>query len=139
MNNSLKTEDLEIEDLEDDFYVEMSRRISKISEGTYTATIQNISLVRDVQTNYGGITKIRDMYWVTFGVNGSTVRKRYTKSVHEKSSLYKTIKALTREDPRNGYDVRHLIGRECLVTIVHKVDMRGNIWENVEAVMPSLS
>jgi len=28
------------------------------------------------------------------------------------------------------------MGQKCLVTIVHNEDTRGNIWENVEAVMP---
>lgn len=128
----------EYEDYEDDFYVDMPKHIPKISEGTYTAKIQDITLEKDVEMNYGGVTKVKDVYWLTFAVNGSTVRKRYTKSAHEKSNLYKTIKALTGEDPRKGYQVRQLIGQECLVTIVHKEDTRGNIWENVEAVMPAL-
>jgi len=34
MNKSLESEDFEIEDLEDDFYVEMPERVPKLSEET---------------------------------------------------------------------------------------------------------
>jgi len=143
-NNNMKNTEEEYENPEnsldvedDDFYIQAKKRKPQIKAGTHEAVIKDITLVKNVETNYGGTPKVVDMYYVEFAVDGSTVKKRYTKTVeNEKSNLFKLIKGLTGIDPRDGYAVKQLIGKECLITVVHNEDKRGNIWANISAVMP---
>ncbi|MGB8311310.1 MAG: hypothetical protein WCE81_05540 [Halobacteriota archaeon] len=55
----------------DEFFVAAAKRTPKIGGGTYPATIEDISVERDVETNFGGVTKVQDTYWFKFSVNGS--------------------------------------------------------------------
>jgi len=42
----------------DEFFVAAAKRTLKIGGGTYPATIEDISVERDVETNFGGVTKV---------------------------------------------------------------------------------
>lgn len=53
----------------DEFFVAAAKRTPKIGGGTYPATIEDISVERDVETNFGGVTKVQDTYWFKFSVN----------------------------------------------------------------------
>lgn len=67
-----------------------------------------------------------------------TVRKRYTASLHEKSSLAKDL-VLWRGRPfspeeRRGFDLERLIGACCQLQVVHAVKDDGRTFANVAAV-----
>ena len=111
-------------DLDEDYFVEIGKRTAKVPTGTHPAEILGINIKKGVESNFGGETKVRDVYDFEFGVNGSVVTRRFIKSMHELSALRKTIKTLTGEDLSEKYDVRSLIGLQCLVTIAHvRIDL----------------
>jgi len=98
-----------------------------------------ISLEKDIEMNYGGVTKVRDIYWFTFGVKRKYRMKVLCKECTRKEQFVQDNQGADRRGRTQGLSqVRQLTGQECLVTIVHKEDARGNICENVEAVKPIL-
>lgn len=66
-----------------------------------------------------------------------TVRKQYTLSMHEKSSLRRDLEswsgASLTEEP---FDVEDMIGLNCQVQVVHNLSNNGKTYANVQAVVP---
>jgi hypothetical protein len=94
-------------------------------------------------TAFGDKHKI-NIRWQSAERNGKgqqlTVQKRYTLSLHEKSSLRSDLQAwrgkpFTAEEAR-GFDVEKLIGVNALVNVIHKKSDDGKVWANVAAVSP---
>lgn len=61
--------------------------------------------------------------------------QEYTLSTHEKSNLRKVIHALIgaelTDQEAESFDVEDLIGKECLVTVVHNEGKNGKIYANI--------
>lgn len=68
-----------------------------------------------------------------------TVWRRYTASLHEKSSLRKDLASWRGRDftfdELAGFDVEKLIGVPCMIGVVHDV-REGKTYANVSSVMP---
>jgi hypothetical protein len=67
------------------------------------------------------------------------VRKRYTLSLHEKSTLRKDLESW-RGRPftpaeLEGFDLEVLLGVPCLLSVMHAIKPEGNTWANVAAIM----
>ncbi len=67
-----------------------------------------------------------------------TVRKRYTLSLHERSTLRKDLeswrgRAFTEEE-LNGWDVENVLGVPCMLSVVHAA-VNGKVYANVAAIM----
>jgi len=66
------------------------------------------------------------------------VKKRYTRSLHEKSSLYKDLRGwrgvpLTAEESRQ-FDLDLLVNKPCQVLITH-VEKDGTVYGNISAIL----
>jgi hypothetical protein len=64
----------------------------------------------------------------------------FTLSLHEKASLRKTIESwlgrkLTAKEEEEGYDIYALLGKECIVNIVHNA-VGDKTYANVDSVSP---
>ncbi len=66
--------------------------------------------------------------------------KQYTASLNEKSTLSKDLEAWRgkkfKKEDRDGFDVEKLIGANAQVQIVHNVADNGNVYGNVQAIVP---
>lgn len=105
-------------------------RQPRLDVGVYDAVIESVVPVDGVETRFG----VRDQIVVTFDVDGTSVRKRYNKSLHPKSALYGLIFELA-GDLGENFDVAELEDKPCRVTIVHRMTETGDVWENVDRVM----
>lgn len=68
------------------------------------------------------------------------VQKRYTLSLHEKSTLRHDLeswrgRAFT-EAESEGFDVETLLGANCMLNVMHKKGDKGGTFANIAAVMP---
>lgn len=85
---------------------------------------------------------------VEFEVDGekinkpAAVYKKFTASLHEKSTLRAILKSWRGRDftpeELSGFDMKNTIGAPCLINITHtpKDDGSGGVWENVSSVTP---
>lgn len=69
-----------------------------------------------------------------------TLAKRFTASLHEKSALRKMLeqwrgKTFTDEELA-GFDLREILGKEALVTVVHDKGDNGMTYANIAAIGP---
>lgn len=101
-----------------------------------------------LEVTYNGATKRQhkmDIYWESDEKNPDNgkpflVRKRYTLSLDEKSTLRKDLeswrgKAFTPDEIRNGFDVERLLGANCQLNVTH-VERAGQTYANVTAIVP---
>ena len=69
-----------------------------------------------------------------------TISQTYTNSMNKKANLRKLIeswfgKALPSEEAANNFELKALLGRACMVNVVHK-ESNGKTFANVNTVMP---
>lgn len=69
-----------------------------------------------------------------------TISQTYTNSMNKKANLRKLIeswfgKPLPTEEAANNFELKALLGRTCLVNVVHK-ESGGKTYANVNGVMP---
>jgi hypothetical protein len=97
------------------------------------------------ETEFGGKRQLR----VTFVLpqetmtNGRpfTVGRTLSKSYHRKATLRGFIdtllgRSLSEVEMRDGFDARALLGKVCMVQIVHNVKEDGVVYANIDNVMP---
>lgn len=115
--------------------------------GTHPAVCCDVVDLGTLEVTFGGKTKSQHKVNIVWQIEelredgkAFTVRKRYTLSLHEKSSLRKDLeswrgKAFTKEE-LEGFDLEVLIGVGCMVNVIHapKKD-GGSPWANVTGVM----
>jgi hypothetical protein len=68
------------------------------------------------------------------------VSKFLTVSLHEKASLRKVIKGilgrdLTKKEDDEGYDIFQILGKSCLVTLIHKAGKDNSVNANIDSVL----
>ncbi|MDE2105687.1 MAG: hypothetical protein KGL39_51140 [Patescibacteria group bacterium] len=69
-----------------------------------------------------------------------TISKRYTWSMHEKSTLRKHLEAWRgrkfqdNEFGPGGFDIRNVIGKVCTISVVHKENTEGDIFANIDSI-----
>ncbi len=126
-----------------------------IAEGAYPARIYQMIHIGTIAGFQGAMqNKVR----ITFefptelkvfkeenGEQPQVLSQDYTLSFHEKATLTKVINACDPKALKVGedglideYDVENLLGKSCLVTVVHKVGKEGKVFANVGncTVMP---
>lgn len=69
------------------------------------------------------------------------VVQRYTLSLHEKSKLRPMLEAwrgrkFTNEE-LEGFDLERLLGANCQVQVCHNISSDGQVYANVQAVVPA--
>jgi len=100
-------------------------RVALVDDGDYDAVITGVEEQNDVQTTY----EVKNMVVLTFDAGGTEVRKRYSRSLHEKSDLYWLVKELVGE-PGDRFDLDTLIGTPCRIFITHTETETG-MWRYV--------
>jgi len=99
----------------------------------------------DVKQPDGSAKKVHkiEVYWQIPAINPETlkrfeVRKRYTLSFHEKSTLRKDVEAW-RGKPfpkdQKEFDVEALLGINAMLNVQHQAATNGKVYANVMAVM----
>jgi hypothetical protein len=96
------------------------------------------------ETQWGPKQKL-EIRWQIDQLNQETGRpflviKSYTASLNEKAQLCKDLEAwrgkkFTKEE-RDGFDVEKLIGQNCQLQVVQNMVENGNVYANVQAVVP---
>ena len=69
-----------------------------------------------------------------------SIHKEYTLSMHEKSNLRQDLeswrgKAFTEEEAK-AFDVTKLLGKECMINIIHNVSRTGNAYAQIASITP---
>lgn len=128
-----------------------------IAEGSYPARIYQIihlgtipgfqgSMQNKVRISFEFPTELK-VFKEENGEQPQVLSKEYTLSTHEKSGLRKLItacdptafKKISEDDFQEEYDIEKLLGKCCLVSVIHKDAKAGDaVYANidVETVMP---
>lgn len=122
-----------------------------VPAGTYAARCYSMIHIGTVQESYQGEDKEVNKVRITWELptelkvfkeeNGEqpySVSKEFTLSMHEKSNLRKFLeswrgKGLTEEEAKS-FDITKLMGRPCLLSIIHKKNQQGNDYATISSV-----
>lgn len=113
-----------------------------VPSGTHIARCYSMIHIGNVEWEYQGEAKVSNKVRLTFELPNEmrdfggeseqpmVISKEYTLSLHEKSNLRKDLESwrgatFTNEDMR-GFDITKLLGKECMLSIIHKTASGGN-------------
>jgi len=114
-------------------------------EGSHPAVCVDVVDLGTLEVNYGGKSKKQHKIRVVWQIDENQedgkpfiVQQRFTLSLHEKAGLRKVLESWRgkqfTDDELQGFDVETVIGKPCLVNVVHaKKD--GSMYANVTSVM----
>jgi hypothetical protein len=115
-------------------------------EGLHAAVCCDVVDLGLQQTPWGEKHKV-EIRWQIEEVNPDNdnkpflVSKRFTLSLHEKANLRSTLEAWRgrkfTEEELDGFDLEKLIGAVCQVQIIHNAVDEGQVYANVQAVVPA--
>ncbi|GEM_PF-6382094 len=105
-----------------------------LNEGEYEAIVGRIS-AEEADGEFGPYVKVTIPFNIVNPVDGEAVTIRFmaNRSMSRKGKLYPIVKGILGSIPPVAFNLRELEGKEVYVTIKHKSDNRGGIWENVVA------
>lgn len=132
------------------FIVSAKPQIPPIPEGSYPAVCCGLMDIGTQQVNYKGTEKEQEQIVVMWELVGETVElsdgsveprtisKTYTKSLYERSSLYKDLvswrgREFTPEE-LGAFDLRSVLSAPCLLNIVHRKTENGT-YANISGIM----
>ena len=73
------------------------------------------------------------------GDNPVTISKRYTMSMHEKSTLYKDLVSWRGRDftpeEKQGFDLFNIVGVACFLNVIHQ-EREGKTYSNITSIAP---
>ena len=113
--------------------------------GTFVATCIDVVDNGMVKSTYGGKTKTQHKVTIIWEIEEKRddgkphrPRKRYTLSLHEKSSLRKDLeswrgRAFT-EGELEGFDLEVLLGIPCMISVIQEAK-GGKVYANIKAIM----
>jgi hypothetical protein len=121
-----------------------------IPQGSHIARCYSIVHIGTVQWEYLGEVKHTDKIRLTWELPNETkvfkeengeqpfvISKEYTLSMHEKSNLRRDVEswigALT-EQQADDFDISDLMGKPCMLNILHREAKNGNTYSNVGTV-----
>ena len=123
------------------------RAFTPAPAGVHLAVACDVIDMGMVSSTYEGKTTIKHKVRIVWQVsetnpeNGKrfAVSKRYTASLHEKSTLRKDLQSWRGRaftgDELKGFDLDNVLGKCCLLNIVHN-EHDGQTYANVDAIMP---
>lgn len=115
-------------------------------EGNHSAVCVDIVDLGDIERTYEGRSSLDHMVRIVWEIdevdehgNRFLVFGRYKNSLHEKASLRKLLDSwrgvpFSAKDLDEGFDLEKLLGKPCLVNIVHNEGKEGKTYANVTAV-----
>ncbi|MED1876733.1 hypothetical protein [Brevibacillus borstelensis] len=124
------------EDDEDLLTVKKSLRKPKLDEDDYIAEVGTPKAEKMTTGQYGPWVKVTIPFMIKHLVTKEVVTVEFSanKSIDPKSRLYPVLKGILGTEPTNGLDLRTLAGRKVKVSIEHRKDGDGNVWENIVSV-----
>ena len=113
--------------------------------GTHAAVCVDVVDLGEIKVEYQGKTKTQHKIKIVWQIeelrdDGEPFRlqKRYTLSLHEKSSLRKDLESWRgrgfTDEELQGFDVEALLSKAALVNVLHR-QVEGSTYANVSAVM----
>lgn len=119
-------------------------------EGTWPAVCYRLIDLGTQLTSFKGEDKLQHKVMISWELHDEetrmadgqpmTIHQRYTWSMHEKATLRKHLEAWRgakfkdSEFGPGGFDPKNLIGKSCLVNIVHEVKPDGKTFANIMSV-----
>lgn len=122
-----------------------------VDAGTYVARCYSMVHIGTIETEYMGETKEQNKVRITWelptelkvfkeekGEQPQVVSKEFTLSMHEKSNLRKFLeswrgKGFTEEEAKK-FDVTKLLGKSCMLSIIHKTSKQGKIYAEISSI-----
>jgi hypothetical protein len=129
------------------------KSFSPVDAGNYVARCYSMIHIGTIPEEYKGEKKEANRVRLTFELPTETkvfkeengeqpyvVSKEFTLSLHEKASLRKFLeswrgKGFT-EQEASHFDVSKLLGKPCMLNIIHKTKLDGNIRADISSVSP---
>lgn len=109
-----------------------------LPEGVYAAVLADIVDLGVVDTAFGPKEKVR-FVWLTSEVDaeGRTMRafQTFTKSLHEKATLTKTVKQIAKVPTSGSFDLEGLLGTQARLVIQHSEGKEGKVYANVSSIL----
>ncbi len=114
--------------------------------GTHIAVCCDVVDLGVLEVSFGGESKQQhkvNLVWQIEEVMSDNrpymVRKRYTLSLHEKAALRKDLESwrgrtFTPEELQ-GFDLEVLIGKGCILSVIHNPGNKGGVFANIAAIM----
>ncbi|MEI8046514.1 MAG: hypothetical protein WCI92_03975 [Bacteroidota bacterium] len=124
-----------------------------VDAGNYVARCYSMVHIGTIPEEYKGEKKETNKIRLTFELPTETkvfreengeqpyvISKEFTLSLHEKSSLRKFLeswrgKSFT-ESEAKYFDVSKLLGKPCMLNVIHKLKLDGNIRADISSVSP---
>lgn len=122
-----------------------------IPAGTYIARCYSMIHIGTIKESYMGEEKELNKVRITWelptelkefkigeGEKPYSIAKEFTLSMHEKANLRKFLeswrgKGFTDEEAKN-FDVTKLLGKSCLISVIHKTNKQGNAYAIISSV-----
>lgn len=130
-------EDEETDDEDDLFTVKKEKRKPKLEEEDYFGLLTEVLAERKLAGKYG-------KPWVNIGLKfkiknpdtGEYVEVTFNanKSLDPKSRLYPIVKGILGAEPGDNFNLKELEGKKAKISIEHRTDSEGNVWDNIVAV-----
>ena len=121
------------------------KEYSPAPEGLQAAVCCDVVDLGLIETGFGKQEKI-EIRWQLEDVDPKSnkrfmVTQRYTPSLHEKSKLRPLLeswrgKKFSKEELKQ-FDIEKLIGANCQLSIVHNIKDEGEVYANVQAIVPA--
>lgn len=116
-------------------------------EGVYNAVCTKIIDLGLQESTYNGNTSLKRKVFIEWELdeadsqgNPFLVASRYTLSLSQNAQLRKVLQAWRgrafTKDELAGFDLEKVLGAPCQIQIVHNESSNGNVYANVETVMP---
>jgi hypothetical protein len=128
-----------------------SGNYAPLEQGNYVARCYSMIQIGTVEEEYLGEKKTSHKVRLTFefpteqkvfkeekGIQPYVLSKEFTLSMHEKASLRKFLeawrgKAFSEEEAKK-FDVTKLIGKPCMINVIHKESKNGNLNASISNV-----
>jgi hypothetical protein len=126
-----------------------SKSYSPAPAGSHIATCTAVIDLGTQESNFNGEIKRQRKLMLTFELNEEAglrddgkrhaISKRYTASLHEKSSLRKDLIAWRGRDfsPEEllGFEVNNVAGKTCMISVAHVEKGGGSTYANIVSIM----
>ncbi|KFB11076.1 phage replication initiation protein, NGO0469 family [Nitratireductor basaltis] len=118
-------------------------------QGTHTARCFRFVDLGSHEQKYQGESKgLKRLVMLSFEIPGErmddgrpfTISKRYTWSMHEKSTLRKHLEAWRGKKFQEsdlgpgGFDIRNVLGKTCTITVVHRENHEGDVFAAIDSI-----
>ena len=126
---------------------------SPMEAGAYAARCYSMIQIGTVKETYKGEEKLQHKVRLTFefptekkvfkeenGEQPYVISKEFTLSMHEKATLRKFLESWRgknfSEEEAKRFDITVLLGKQCLINVVHHTNEKGDTYAQIASVSP---